>query len=421
MLIRKLDYLKKSNHLRNNANRKDISRYQWKLFKGMIEYSYNKIPFYKKIFRNEGLHPSDFRKLADIKRIPVLTKNIIRENYNLLQNHNLKSSTIRNTSGSSGVPLKVAYDEKSYDYSEAIYFRSMLNSGVKPFYKGCYFWAKPYPQKKFYHRLGLINKNFIWTGSSTEDQIRQINKINPKYLYLFPSNLKLVLKNIHLLSSRINLKSIICTGEILDKRLKQRAENYFNCPVYDHYGTQELNRVAQSCSEGVFHVDDDAIFLEVDRNNEEVGPGEKGEVILTGLYNYKMPLLRYKVGDLATRDEPGRCKCGVNFSRIKKIEGRQDDIIRLKDKEISPRAITGKLDPFLFDDVIYNYRLIQNKRSEFLLYYIPGKNYEEKGISELVSALKKQLGRNIDLKTRSVKYLEKNLGGKHRFIKSKVS
>lgn len=422
MMLRKLYYLRKALQNQRNHSVDKIKKLKLKLFRDILKYSYRNVPYYKKQFKKVNFNPNNFNSLKKIKNIPVLTKKEILNNFNELQNKNIPVKLCRNTSGSSGFPLKVNYDSRAVDFSDAIYFRSMINSKVRLLEKGAYFWAKPFPDKKIYN-YNLINKKFIYTADSTQAQIKKIKLIKPSYWYIFPSNLKLISKELEVKDYKINLPDkIICTGEILDAKLKHKLEEKFNCKIYNHYGTQELNRMAASCSySDSLHMDEDSIYFEFDKENEEITEKEKGEIILTGFFNYRMPLIRYKVGDYATLEEKQKCSCGNSFRRIKTIIGRNDDIIKSDKKEISPRAITGLFDEkYLFSYKIHSYKLIQKTKSYFELFIVKGNKFYHDTEKSIKHDLKKIISEEIKVKVIYANNIPLNKGGKHRYIKSNL-
>jgi phenylacetate-CoA ligase len=114
-------------------------------------------------------------------------------------------------------------------------------------------------------------------------------------------------------------------GDLLTPEMKQLVEEMLQMPIFDIYGMQEFGRVAWSCPEapGTFHVDSERFLVEVGDGNE----AEEGELIVTGLTNFAMPLLRYRIGDHArlVRDP---CSCGRALERLEGMQGRERGYIR---------------------------------------------------------------------------------------------
>lgn len=405
---------------RQRYTRERIQRYMLNVLKNIVNYSYHNISYYKKSFKLASFHPGAFRSVNDIKKLPLLKKEDILNNYDDLQNQRLPVEKIKSTSGSSGFPLKVAYDKKAHAISEAIYFRSMLNSGVRPFHKGLYFWARPYPEKSWYHN-NLLSKSFTWTGFGPEIHVKHINHIKPDYWYTFPSILKLLLRESTSGKSLHNPKFIISTGEVLQPDLMLKASSHFKCPVYNHYGTQEINRQAASCANSeLMHIDEDNLLIEFDKNNEEVSEGILGNIILTSFHNKRMPLIRYVVGDLGVKTT-AKCMCSSPFHSIRKIVGRNDDIIKMEDGFLSPRAITGVFDTeYLFTNKVHSYKLIQNSVSKFTLHLVPGSKWRVDVEYEVKDSLKKLISKDIRVGVKLQEEIPRNLGGKHRYIYSEL-
>ncbi len=419
-LLKKLFYLKKSLQIQKKS-RKEIDKFVFKRLKNILIYAYNNISYYRNSFDSVKFNPFSFSNFSDIKKIPILTKDNVRDNFFSLQNEKIPLALTRFTSGSSGDSLLINYDEDAVDYSEAIYFRSLLNSGLKLFQKGAYFWDKPFPPKKYYN-YNLINKHFVWTFLDVEEQIKSLNRICADYWYVFPSILKLLLLKKELIKKKCYPKFIISTGEILDVDLKNKLQFSFRCPVYDHYGTQELNRVAESCLfSDSLHIDEDAVYFEFDNNNSEVDVGEQGQIILTGLFNKRMPLIRYQVGDIGIKDTNSSCGCNNNFYKIHSLIGRNDDIIKRIDRDISPRGITGLIDNYSISKEIISWKLIQLKLNYFEFYFVKGPFFNDHTERNILNDCKKILLDEVNIKFIKLDKILRNLGGKHRCIKSNIS
>jgi phenylacetate-CoA ligase len=133
---------------------------------------------------------------------------------------------------------------------------------------------------------------------------------------------------------------IFATAELLLPAWRRNISSFFDCDVRDMYGSAEFYRLAWECEkhEG-YHLDIDAHVIEfLDENNNPVSEGD-GYIVVTGLFNYAFPLVRYKLGDIA-RLKDAKCSCGRSLPLIDSIQGRQDDYIKLPSgKTISPRRI----------------------------------------------------------------------------------
>jgi phenylacetate-CoA ligase len=123
------------------------------------------------------------------------------------------------------------------------------------------------------------------------------------------------------------LHGVVCSSELLLASVRREIESAFSCPVLNHYACSEIPGVADECRNGRWHVRTDTIYAELEADGRPCGPGELGTLILTDLDNYRMPLIRYDVGDLA-RQADGACECGRRNHPLIAVEGRGRDAWR---------------------------------------------------------------------------------------------
>jgi phenylacetate-CoA ligase len=133
----------------------------------------------------------------------------------------------------------------------------------------------------------------------------------------------------------------------------------FQAPVFDRYGCREVMMIAAECDRHRgLHVTADNLYVEVVQGGRVCEPGERGEILLTDLHNYGMPMIRYKVGDVGSWAEH-TCACGRGLPLLNVVEGRTLDLIRTP----SGRVISGEFFPHLLKDFasIRRYQIIQER------------------------------------------------------------
>ena len=423
MLSRKLWYLAECMRFQWK-DPKTIKRIQFLKLREIIGYAGRKVPYYRKLFHKHRIIPESIRSPADLSRIPLLTKNDIRSNFQNLLSSDFKASgcVSRFTSGSSGVPLTVLYDQNAWDYAEAVYARALFNIGVKPWSRCAFFWAEPFPKDKWHERLGLMQKNYIATTKSIEHQIDRLNDLQPSVIYIFPSSLRLLVT--HFLNGNLRIKPeiIVCTGELLPHETKKEFQRIFRCRVFDQYGTQELNRMAWTCEYyNGFHIDEEAVYIEFLKNGIPVSDGEQGKMVVTGLFNRAMPLIRYDLGDIAA-PVSSKCRCGRGLGMMRIYEGRADSIITLPSgKKIGPRAITGIFDHLmLHSNKLLTYRLIQKANADLELNLVKGDRFDDDTVELILSSLNKLFNENVNIETKIVDDISRSKGGKFRYVYSEI-
>ncbi len=161
---------------------------------------------------------------------------------------------------------------------------------------------------------------------AVEHQAAYIARLEPKYLFTFPSNLRLLLA--HLRGTRApKLESVWTMSEAVDDELRARCREVFGCKIVHNYSCAEAGYLALQCPEtDAFHVMSEAVVLEVlSDDGRPAGPGETGKVVITPLWNYAQPLIRYELGDRVELGEP--CSCGRGLPVLKRIVGRESDYV----------------------------------------------------------------------------------------------
>lgn len=188
--------------------------------------------------------------------------------------------------------------------------------------------------------------------------------------------------------------------------------------MLDEYSSEELTRIALECPNNVYHLEEDACYIEVvDPNTKEsLGYGKTGVVVGTNLLNTSTPIIRYYQGDLAEIDKPVACNCGNNCRIIKNIKGRYMDSVITEDNKIIPASA--------FMDIAYNwfcvlaipvhglrYQFIQHRKDTLELYLIKGKY--EIDVNKIRKSLYELIPENMKLEIKFVENLPET-GQKYR-------
>jgi phenylacetate-CoA ligase len=192
----------------------------------------------------------------------------------------------------------------------------------------------------------------------------------------------------------------------------------FGSEIFSFYGSEEFGPLAFECKEHQgYHIISDHVVMEFLKENKDVSTDERGEVVVTGLTNYEMPLIRYRIGDIATPSS-GRCHCGRRFPMIKQIEGREDDFVTLPSgKKISPRMIN------VIENIpgIKEYQTIQVSKERFVVELVKDNRFSERTISDIKTQIMKGcLGEKVKVEVELVDKIHRERTGKRRAVISKV-
>jgi phenylacetate-CoA ligase len=214
-------------------------------------------------------------------------------------------------------------------------------------------------------------------------------------------------------------RAIVCHGEFMPKAIQREIARIFGCPVFNQYGAQEFNRMAWDCERmGAMHIDADSVVIEVMDGNRVLPIGEEGELVVTGLRNRLMPLIRYRIGD-AGRLVPGRCECGRGLPLLEITEGRMDDVIDLADgRRLGPRVIAPRIEALRG---FTQYRVVQKARDRIEVLVVWEKDAPRDARVELEKTSRDLFGANVELSVTSVDAIGLNRRGKLRKVVSECA
>lgn len=417
--IKKFYDLKKSQWLTNPM----LQRIQEKKLRSVIKHAYNHVPYYHHLLKSLSLNPNDIQKVDDLCKIPILTKSEIQNNFEKITANNLDRDrcSSNRTSGSTGMPLTILYDNYAHTSIGSRHLRSYFECGLK-FSDRIDHFSDPRHfnrNKSWFNHLGFLRKKNFAVFDSIDDHITKLIEHPPDAIEGYPSILFLIAKKVQDRKIReINPRLIFTTAELLIEGIRKKINSVFDTELFDRYGSVEFGTFAWECQRhNGYHLDIEDVVVEFLKNGEPVSPGERGEIVVTSLFSYAMPLIRYSIGDVGTLSNE-QCSCGRGLPLMKIIDGRADDFLVLPSgKIISPRNI-GTLE---YIDGISGWRIIQEKKDKIIVQIVKGENFSQKTIEQVKEkVLTGCLGENVEIVVKLVEEIPKNESGKIRMVMSKV-
>lgn len=337
---------------------KTINSRKLVLLNDILNHAYLNVPYYKeKLNISELLNNGTLvlRDFEDIKKIPILTKDIIRrEKENLYSDDNKKRNSFFNTSGgSTGEPVLFLQDKFFWENAQANFFLSKYLKNVSPFQSSIYFWGASRDLKaydsfkgKMYFYLANSKKfdSSIISSKTILNFVDFINETRPKIIIAYVQSILEAAKYIEKNDINVIKQNVIHTGAgILTDEMRSIIERVFKCPVINHYGSREVGSIASEChKKNGLHIFNDFNFVEIlNEQGDECLPDEEGEIYVTTLQNFSMPLIRYKIGDKGIRMKYEPCECGCNYEKIAKVTGRTNqNLINCKGEKVSGEFLT---------------------------------------------------------------------------------
>lgn len=325
--------------------------------KAVIDYSSRKVPFY---VRNRRLYSS-----KNFESFPVINRNFIEKNQKSFLSSDYRDYKLRLhyrlTSGSSGKPLKVFFNPLFFLRMNFFYLKMLINSGYR-LHRKLFHYDPARPYNYFFQRLGLFRRTWIDASLDESTQLKILANANNYFISYFPTSLLFVL--LEATKNRYTLKppdGIFSQAELLFNPVRERIENMLEANVVDLYGCAEHGFIAYEIEKNIYKVSNELAFLEiVDKNNEQVGEGERGRILLTTVGNTAFPLVRYEIGDFATVVE-----LDSNYKAIRNIN-RVSLENALKKRKLVEKLIEKNLDRKKFSIIYRNGKFITSNENRFL-------------------------------------------------------
>ena len=314
-----------------------------------VNHTYNNSPFYRKKFDEIGLKPGDIKGLDDIVKLPVTTKEELRDNYpfGLMSVPERDVVRIHASSGTTGKKTVAYYTQKDLDDWANMMARCWDFAGVTPEDRvqitvGYGLWTAGAGFQLGIERLGAMA---VPVGPAGNDlQMELMIDLKTTAICCTSSYALLLAEEVTRkgLLDKIHLKVGVIGSERWSDKMRKRVEELLGIETFDIIGMTETYGPGTGidCKEhsGIHYWSDHLIFEILDPDGNPCPPGEQGEMVITTLSKEAMPLIRYKTRDI-TRELPGECACGSPMFRIDRILGRTDDMFKFRGVIIFPSQI----------------------------------------------------------------------------------
>ncbi len=399
----------------------------------LLRHAYEKIAFYRKLFEEAGIKPTDIRALEDLAAIPVTVKRDLQaERPEDLTAAGLdpEKLVVRRTSGSTGEPFTIRRSWFEERLLQAFRRRALYLLGQRPRdrtvsiirIKGVHPRDHQFPLR-IANALGLYRNEPIDCFLPFSEMMDRLRKERFEILVgLTQVVYQLAVQINQTRSQGISPPRFVAVdGENLTSSMRREIETAFGAVVYDLYGCHEFNLLAWQCREtGEYHLCDDSAIVEILKDGRPAGPGEQGEVVATSLFSYSMPFIRYRLGDVAVAGSQG-CACGSVFSTLREIRGRVLDYVVLGDgRHIHPYQIIRLL-VHADKPWVRQYQLVQESVGRIVLKVAPFGTPEPETLENLEREIRAVTGGHTRFRIDLVGEIQREPSGKFKVFKSLVS
>lgn len=411
----------------------EMGEYQDVRLRAVVAAAYREVPYYRRRFDELRLTPADIRGRADLPKIPLLTKDLVRRHFDELRSTTVSRGRllIGHTSGTTGMPLTVGYDRDTVWMTYAVFDRHYSWAGLRMASNGDRiavargnvivpldqrrppFWRFNWAQNQ------MLLSSFHLSKTNLPEYVDALRAFGPTVLDGYPSTLYLIARYLQSVGQILPLRAAVTSSETLYDFQRCVIESQFRCRVFDYYALAERTVFSGECErhEGHHLAMEYGIAEILDRDQMPARPGEVGQLVGTSLHNTAMPLIRYVTNDrTAIRQRP--CSCGRSLDLMDDVTTKAEDVLTLRDgRLISPSVLTHPFKPL---DCIEGSQIVQTAPDAITVKLVPGEGYNATLEAHLVGELKARLGDDVSVNIAIVDALDVSPNGKFKWVTSHV-
>lgn len=334
-------------------SRDELESSQLELLRQLLRHARDNTRYYRRVFDQAGLNPETVKDVEAIACLPILTKEIIEREFDNLTAQNIAPSDchISYTGGTRGKKTRFLRDNECRARRIALQWRCDMWTGWKVHDKVAYIWPafqdvsvrdefKQFLIEEFFQRTKLYYAGAL-SGLRAENIYHSLLRYKPSLIRGFPSPMEYLARCLREFNLTVpGLTGIVSTGEPISPAQKELIETAFDTEVFNLYASRENGTIAAECqAHGALHTAIDSVLVQIDTTHLVAGRENEGNLLVTDLHNYAMPMIRYEIGDYGAL-LPGSCSCGMNFPLMQSVVGRiADGFWDLRHRFVSPIAL----------------------------------------------------------------------------------
>lgn len=395
----------------------------------LLQRAERQVPYYRDLFACIGFKAAEVTSIADLQRLPFLTKPIIRQHQEALKAESAEGLARFNTGGSSGEPLIFFIGRERVSHDVAAKWRATRWWGVDIGDPEIVVWGSPIELtaqdrvRKLRDQLmrTQLLPAFAMSEAKLDDFVATIRDLRPAMLFGYPSSISLIARHAEKRGQSMNdlgIKVAFVTSERLYDHQRDDISRVFGCPVANGYGGRDAGFIAHQCPRGGMHITAEDIIVEiVDKDGKVLPKGEAGEVVVTHLATGEYPFIRYRTGDVAVLSDKS-CPCGRGLPLLEEIQGRTTDFVVAADGTM----MHGLAVIYPIRDIpgIASFKVVQETRERVVVQIVPGEGCGNDVESLIATGIKARLGQTVEVQVRRVDDIPREKSGKYRYVQSLV-
>jgi phenylacetate-CoA ligase len=403
----------------------------------VVRHAYDHVPYYRELFDRHGLKPEHIGGAGDLHRIPVLTRDTVKQRIEDLKSRRPGDLAPGHghTSGTTGSPLSVFYSSDAitmnYAVMDRVYRWAHAQLGDEngktgdrvAVVRGNVIVPLTQARAPFWrhnrHLNQMLMSSFHLSPANLPAYFEALREFKPAVIDGYPSSLYVLAKTLLNRGETMPLKAAVTSSETLYDFQREAIEKAFQCRVFDYYAAAERVVFSIECDrhEGHHLCEEYGVTEVLDDNDVAVPAGTEGVLVGTSLHNIGMPMIRYRTTD-RTALRPQTCSCGRPLPLMEDVTTKAEDLLRLKDGRLIPPSVLTH--PFKPLDCIEASQLVQTDLDRLLIRLIPRTDYTEKHGQNLVRDLKTRLGEDMRIDIELVEEMPRTARGKFKWVISQV-
>lgn len=401
-----------------------ISCFQDSKLRDLITHANVSVPYYRELFSACNIKPEEIKTKADLSKIPVLTKEIIkREGVERFTSTKIckRDKILSSSSGSTGEPLFYYNTREAYTMNLAGSLRGWYWMGYRlgdKYVKLSQNSRNSYLKKiqdRFSRNLYLPTNPLI--DSNYDFILKKIEKYRPDIIRCYPDPLLFLARYRKMHSGFLHRpKAIATTGNTLHPETRKEIEEAFGCKIFDAYNCEGNATVFECPTHSCYHSQGEYGISEVLDEKGEIVTSGTGRLISTDLWNLAHPFIRYDTQDLVEVDGT-RCECGRSLFRIKRIIGRDNDILLMENgRRFIVHNFTGffQVDSAQINRSVDQFQIIKMADNKILFRLVVNSRYNDTVGDYIRLFWEKEMNSKVIIE--KVEQIPLNIAGKRRFI-----
>jgi phenylacetate-CoA ligase len=349
--------------------REQLARLQLRRLRATLANAWENVPLHRKRMRAAGVRPEDVRRLEDLRHLPFTMKGDLRDNYPFGMFARARHELVRvhASSGTTGKPTVVGYTEKDIANWAGLMARSLACAGTRPgdVVHNAYGYGLFTGGLGAHYGAERLRATVVpMSGGATERQVALIRDFGARVLCATPSYALAIAEvaereGIDLRTSRLEVG--VFGAEPWSEAMRREIQVRLGLKAVDIYGLSEIMGPGVACEcavaqDGLHGWEDHFLFEVIDPETGTPLPeGSVGELVITTLTKEALPMIRYRTRDI-TRLTSEPCACGRTHVRIRRITGRNDDMLIIRGVNVYPSQVEAVL--VGMPDIAPHYQLV---------------------------------------------------------------